>query len=172
VTRAACRHARLDVERPSEDLDVVSRGRQIDFVPSQVEARAASLQSRRYAGQLLMRRSRWLHPFHRGDQILMSARIDHRSRALFLAVRTTLFDQYGLDMGVPFRLRALAIVFPDQRWQSGRGREMLARAASLAGLIIGPAGAPEHVEKFIALEETARGRRLRTADLTDWLKAH
>jgi hypothetical protein len=114
-----------------------------------------------------------LHSFHRGEQTLMSARTDERSHGLSLAVQTTFVNEYSLDTGVPYaRLGAMPIVFPDRKPQAGRGRETLMRAASLAGLMIGPAGAPQQVEKFIGLEEAARQHRLQRADLADWLKAH
>ena len=120
-----------------------------------------------------LRVNRWLYPFHRGEQILMSARTDNRSRGLFLAVQTIFFNEYSLDMGVPYARRgALPIVFPDQKHQAKQSHGTFMRAASLAGLIIGPAGAPRQVEKFIALEEAVRTRQLRKDDLADWYRAH
>jgi hypothetical protein len=116
------------------------------------------------------RRGNSVHLFHRNQQILMSASADERGYGLSLAVETIFFTQYGLDMGVPFAPKdAMPIVFPVRRPGLAR-QEVLTRAASLAGLVIGPAGAPEQIENFIALEESARYRRLRRSDLAAWLR--
>src|SRR5262249_3139162 len=172
MSEVAERFDSLAADGPSEVAQSTSLVEEIESVLSRIAARDTS---GGWAAQEtgVFRRSRLLHPFRRGGQTLMSVRTDERSRGLFLAVQTILGNQYTLDMGVPYsQSSALPVVFPDRKQRAGLDQETLMRAASLAGLIIGPAGAPQQVEKFIALEEAARERPLRRADLADWLRRH
>ena len=53
-----------------------------------------------------------LRQFYRGEQLLMLALTDWRGDGLSLAVQVTFYNQYVLDMGVPYpRLDAMSIVF-------------------------------------------------------------
>jgi hypothetical protein len=116
------------------------------------------------------RRGSLLQTFRRGSQTLMSARSDRRGRALSLAVRASALDQFGLDNGVPYsRSAPLPMVFPDEDVTEFVSYEKLVRAASLVGLVIGPAGQPQLIESFLELEAIARQRRLRRTDLEFWL---
>jgi hypothetical protein len=168
----------LVLSKIAEHFDRVHRDREdysfdeIGFVLSRLSAEGPALSSPIMYEQVVHTRAKWLLQFHRGQQLLMLARMSGRRDALSRAVQTTLHDQYTLDTGVPYpRTDAMPIVFPDRQPEAGPRREFLTRAASLAGLIIGPGGAPRQIEKFIALEETARQRRLKRAELADWLRA-
>jgi len=100
----------------------------------------------------------------------MAADADERGRGLSLAVETIFFSEYRLDMGIPFAsTEAIPIVFPAGRMEWSQ-QEFFARVASLAGLAIGPAGAPDEIENFISLERTVRYRRPRMSDLAHWLR--
>jgi len=113
-----------------------------------------------------------LRPFHRGDQILMWATSDAKGGGIALAIRTALLNEYQLDMGVPYVSSATTpMLFLDRTPSDLETLEALIRAASIAGLAIGPTGRPELIEEFIHLGDVAHERRLRRADLQKWLPA-
>lgn len=89
---------------------------------------------------------------------------------LSLAIRTSFLNEFNLDAGVPYiASKSMPIVFMETTTPDGVDLESRMRAASLAGLAIGPAGQPELVEAFIELTKVAQQRRLGRADLVSWL---